>query len=377
MKLFDCKAYPAKHLLVFLNLIMLLFIVFFGLFYKAHSLNNNVAWLENQNGIHFGNYGIAYTHTAFPAGSYRYKQKGISFEMVLRPETSNNDRFRVLLTVHGGQDSQQLLMGQWRSALIVMNGDDYDGRLGVPKIGIADALSPHQDTFISITSGVDGTRVYINGRLEGHNPRLVLKVPNNDSDAVVVVGNSPYGRHSWTGSIYGLAIYDEALYNEAAAFHHDQWSASGTFSFCRKIQPKVLYVFNDKSGDRAFDHSRNGHHLSIPSRVEILKKEILVAPWNESRLDRHLMKDMVFNLAGFIPFGFLCTALLVICWNRTSKEALIWVFCICFSISLAIELIQVWIPSRSSQSLDLIMNTAGGLVGAVFYGLKPFSVLKR
>jgi VanZ family protein len=37
---------------------------------------------------------------------------------------------------------------------------------------------------------------------------------------------------------------------------------------------------------------------------------------------------------------------------------------LCFSVSLLIEIVQAWMPSRSSASLDLLLNTLGALIGA-------------
>ncbi|MFO8085147.1 MAG: VanZ family protein [Desulfobacterales bacterium] len=372
----NCKKTLDFKLLICMNLVMLLLIIFFGLFFKGVSLTNQVSWLEKQNGIRFDNYGIAYANTVFPANSGDYEQTGLCFELALRPDNLKNDRFRILLSIHGGVDSEQLLLGQWRSALVVMNGNDYDGSMGTPRIGVLDALSPHQDNFIHITSGSDGTRIYINGKLRQYSARLVLKIPNKTSDAVIVLGNSPYVRHSWTGNIYGLAIYEQVLSEKETVSHYNKWSKANMFSFPRNIHPKVLYAFDDKSGQMAVDHSRNLHHLVIPSRVEILKKEILVAPWNEKRLDPQLMQDMVINLAGFIPPGFFFYALLVNLGGWAEKKGFLLVFFTCFMISLTIELVQVLIPSRSSQSLDLIMNTIGGLLGAVFYNLKQIVLQK-
>jgi glycopeptide antibiotics resistance protein len=42
---------------------------------------------------------------------------------------------------------------------------------------------------------------------------------------------------------------------------------------------------------------------------------------------------------------------------------------VCGAISLTIELAQAWIPSRSSQMLDLILNTLGGGIGVLLHGL--------
>jgi glycopeptide antibiotics resistance protein len=40
---------------------------------------------------------------------------------------------------------------------------------------------------------------------------------------------------------------------------------------------------------------------------------------------------------------------------------------LCFAISLSIEIVQAWLPSRSSQTLDVILNTTGALIGAMIY----------
>jgi VanZ family protein len=360
------------RMLLWINLGTLLLIIFFGLHFKSFSLSNNVAWIDGQDGIRFGHYGIAYTDTAFPLISSNSESTGLSLELAIRPEDSKDDRFKILLSIHAGNDSEQLLLGQWRSSLIVMNGDDYDGSKRTPKIGVNNALPPQSNAFINITSGTNGTHVYVNGHLRASNGRLMLKIPNDKADAVLVLGNSPYGRHSWTGDIYGLAIYEIILNPQDSASHFDQWSQQHIFSFPRNIDPKIFYTFDDKSGSRAFDHGPKDHHLVIPYRMKILKKEILVAPWNESRLDRQLVQDMLMNLVGFIPPGFFFFALMIHLGDFYEKHGFLLTVCTCFIISFSIELAQAWIPSRSSQSLDLIFNTLGGFVGAIFYQLYQY-----
>lgn len=365
-------------MLVWINLGMLLLIVFFGLQFKNFSLSNNVAWIDGEDGIRFGHYGIAYSHTAFPSReSSQEPTVGLSIELAVRPDDSINDRFKILLCIHAGKDSDQLIIGQWRSSLIVMNGDDYDGKKKTPKVGVQNALPPKSNSFININSGESGTFVYINGHMRVSNGRLVLKIPNETSDAVLVLGNSPYGRHSWTGDIYGLAIYEHTLNSGDTSSHFDQYSRKHNFSFPRNIDPKVFYIFDEKTGFKAFDHGSKDHHLVIPSRVKIIKKEILVAPWNEGRLDRQLVQDMVMNLAGFIPPGFFFCALMFHLGGFYKKHGMLLTLCTCFMISLIIELAQAWIPSRSSQSLDLIFNTLGGWLGAIFYRLYHHQVVNK
>jgi len=355
--------------LISINLGILLLIIFFGLQFKGFSLDNNVTWIDGENGIRFGRYGIAYTDTAFPSSLSSSEPTGLSLELAVQPNDSKDDRFKILLSIHAGKDSEQLLIGQWRSSLIVMNGDDYDGSQKTPKIGVDNALPPQSNGFIHITSGTNGTHVYVNGRLQASNRRLILKIPNKDANAVLVLGNSPYGKHSWLGNIYGLAIYEHILNPQDTASHYDQWSQGHVFSFPRNINPRVFYTFDDKKGYNTFDRSLKEHHLVIPSRVKILKKEILVAPWNESQLDRRLVQDMVMNLVGFIPPGFFFFPLMITLGGFYEKHGFLLTVCACFMISLTIELSQAWMPSRSSQSLDLIFNPLGGCLGAMLYRL--------
>lgn len=354
-------------ILVYINLVMLLLIVFFGLYFKSGSLANNVVWIDGRDGIRFGHYGMAYSLTAFQSMENRRESTELSLELAVRPEDTKDDRFKILLSVHDGKDSEQLLIGQWRFSLIVMNGDDYDGSKKIPKVDVHNALSPEKDTFITITSGINGTKVYINGRLRESSRHLFLKIPSERSDAVLVLGNSPYGRHSWPGDVFGLAIYKNILNPDDAASHFNQWSQQHAFSFPRKIDPMIFYTFEENSGLSALDHGTQEHHLVIPERIKIIRKEILVAPWNEHRLDRQLVQDMVVNFIGFIPPGFFLFALMTALGNYYEKHGFLLTVLICFLISLAIELSQAWMPSRSSQSLDLIFNTLGSCLGVMFY----------
>jgi hypothetical protein len=364
------------RMLLSINLCMLFLIIFFGFHFKGFSLSNNVLKIDGENGIRFGHYGIAYSDSAFPVEANRYETNGLSIELAIRPNDSKDDRFKILLSIHAGKDSEQLLVGQWRSSLIVMNGDDYNGSKGTPKIGLSDVLPPDTDTFIDITSGAEGTHVYINGLLKKFNRRLILKIPNQTADAVLVLGNSPYGRHSWTGNIYGLAIYEHTLDPQDAVFNFEQWSKRNIFSFPRTIDPKFFYTFDDNRILSKSNSEIKDHRLIIPSRMKILKKEILVAPWNE-RLDRQLVQDMAMNLAGFIPPGFFFFALMIKLGGFYEKNGFLLTVCTCFIISLIIELTQAWMPSRSSQSLDLLFNTMGGYFGALFYRFYQNMLIKH
>lgn len=89
------------------------------------------------------------------------------------------------------------------------------------------------------------------------------------------------------------------------------------------------------------------------------------------RFDLHnrksLVKDMIINVAGFIPFGFFFPLWLgkVATWPR--GRIVIASIAAAFFLSLAIELTQGFIPVRSSSQLDVVCNTLGMGVGLVIF----------
>ncbi len=80
--------------------------------------------------------------------------------------------------------------------------------------------------------------------------------------------------------------------------------------------------------------------------------------------------DFLTNIIFFIPFGFSLSYLLIdkkIIWRRIA----IVIVLASFSLSLTVETLQIFLPSRSSSLTDIISNSFGGLLGCLgFYTLK-------
>jgi VanZ family protein len=71
--------------------------------------------------------------------------------------------------------------------------------------------------------------------------------------------------------------------------------------------------------------------------------------------------DTVSNVVLCLPIGFFAALV----W-RSMARPVVWATGLAFSVSLSIELAQFVLPiSRSAQTHDLILNTLGGLFGAV------------
>jgi len=70
--------------------------------------------------------------------------------------------------------------------------------------------------------------------------------------------------------------------------------------------------------------------------------------------------DIPLNVLIFIPIGILMTFWFQSLKNKTS---LISIVSLSFSISLFIEIIQIFLPTRAADIDDLIFNTLGAAIG--------------
>jgi len=357
---------PTPWGLLLLTAAMLLLILYSGLHFKGSSTTNDVAWIGDQNGIRFGRHGIAYANAVAPSFSRNASEdRSFSIELAIKPLISSDDgHFRFLLLLHGGDDAEQLVVGQWRSWLVIMNGDDYDAKRRRARIAL-NVLQSQKERFVTITASENGATVFIDGQLAKRMNDLRLKIPGAAKGTQLVLGNSIYGRHPWVGEIYGLAYYDHALSAPAIQGHFQQWSRKGSFRFDRPPNPAGLYLFNEGQGGRIGDHAGGQHDIKIPDNMAILTKEFLADAFGNTEYNMSLFQDMAINIAGFIPMGILLAALLWHANRRDVKKQLLLVILTCGAISLMIELAQAWIPSRSSHLLDLILNMLGAGTGVI------------
>ena len=122
-----------------LSVVVLLVILFLGLRPKGFYFSNNVGWTHGQSGISFSKYSLAYTD---PIKEFSKKDgfgaSGFSVEIALKP-SSAEEGFNLILTLHNGEDEDQLVVGQWRSWIIAMNGDDYDHSRRVKRVSVDSA----------------------------------------------------------------------------------------------------------------------------------------------------------------------------------------------------------------------------------------------
>jgi VanZ family protein len=350
-------------------------ILFFGLNPKDFTFSNRVDWIQDQAGLRFSRYGMAHSDVFIESlQAESSESNNFSLEIALKPEKSFEDGFRFIFMLHDGRDSRQLLMAQWRSWIIFMNGDDYDHKRKTKRLAVDASRLPPGPLFFTLTTGSHGTDLYCGGTLLQTEKDLVLDLPAG-RETRLVIGNSLDGVHPWEGEVYGLALYQSALADRAIARHFSRWSQERSFAFATPDRPLMLFLLDEKEGRYALDRSGESRRLSIPKRMTPLQLKILELPRPEFEFNRSSIVDICVNALGFIPFGFFLCAVLSSSSGSFKRHGVIVTVGLCLTASLFIEIVQAWVPSRSSSASDLILNVFGGWIGAVVYRLVSMAPL--
>jgi hypothetical protein len=393
-----------------LTLIMVISALFFGLRPKAWSIANDVQWLDDKKALHFPNAGIAYVKDLRVAWMDQ-PPDAWTIEMAVAPGSVRKKGFSPLLMMHDGADRRQLAIWQYGPSLIAMNGDDYAYRRREPRISAKNIFSDQHIQFLTITSSDRGTHLFVDGELAAVKADWKMAIPNTEYPLRLVLGNSVYARHGWTGDLHGLAISGEAISAEAIRLRFGRWAADRSFDFLKQDSMMLLFTFSEKTGNRFADQSKSGRtdrqggddrrrstvlpagelksaakvkqitdnemgaegvgervstgrlDLIIPPYVIALQKTILSLPVKALHWNRSATGDIVLNIVGFMPLGVVFYGWLQGLAGLHIRQKTISAVAICMILSFFIELAQAWIPTRVSSLTDLIMNTFGAWLG--------------
>ena len=347
-----------------LTVVMVLIALFIGLLPRGWSTANDVRWLPDSRVIRFQNSGIAYVDDlrAVRLDGQRWP---LTIEMAVTPASIQKSGFSPILVMHDGADRRQLAIWQYGASLIVMNGDDYDNGRRQPRVVGRNAFSPNQTRYLTITSGDQGTHLYVDGILADAKPDWKLSIPVEGNPLRLVLGHSVYGKYGWRGDMQGLAITGEALSAEVVKRRFDRWAADRTFDFLKPEPTKLLFTFNRKTGAGFVDESGGNQTLEMPTQMTALKKTVLAPAWRHFHWSRAVAVDVVVNVVGFMPLGIVFYGFLQCFSGPFVRHQHLLAVILCMLLSLGIELAQAWIPTRYSSLLDLILNTFGAWLGIV------------
>jgi hypothetical protein len=306
--------------------------------------------------------GLLFTPSAlsYPAGAAR--QKGASIEIRLRASSELSSCLKRIVEFRGAADAWAFSIGQWRSffiarAFIPGRPEDTPKR----EIGVRGALEAGREGFVTVTSGPEGTALYLDGNLVGQNQALHLPGETQTFDgARLYFGNSPDLACAWSGDIYEFALYGGVVTASEVreSSRRRAYEPPGCGGHARDTAV-ACYRFDAPGGEIISDLSGTGNDLRMPSRLAF--KRNFLEPIQLGRLN---FADVLLNILGFIPLGFLWFRWVEGEFGRRPGKAVLTAALCGFAISLAIETTQVLLPSRVSSQMDVVCNTLGALLGA-------------
>jgi hypothetical protein len=333
-----------------------------------HAPKNAVSWVSNGNGLLFGNHGVILSFDAFTlAGS----KDGIpcSIEIWLRPDHSDTGgTILAFYTPH----NRVVAFSVYQSIddLFLRRVTVYQQRRTKSKLYIEHVFRENKELFVTITSSAQGTAVYVNGSLIRTSPRFGLS--SKDLTAQLFVGNHPLGENGWQGRLRGLAIFNRGLTAAQVLQHYYAWTTNQNAEI-RNEGPVALYLFNEGMSNVVHDQMNSRTDLHIPERYFVLHAPFLEAPWDEFQPSWSYWKNVLINIGGFVPLGFFFCAYFVSVRGR--DQAVLATIVLGGLVSLMIEVLQAFLPTRDSGMTDIITNTLGTAIGAMWCNCESVQVL--
>ncbi len=336
-----------------------------GLNPKGYNFRNNVKWAEDGQGIGFEIHGTACTEPFITKDlAATFNAEGFTLEIALNGLERPQEGFAFIAQFHAGDEESQLVLGQWADNLIMMNGNDYQHRLRTPRISMKLPSATVGDHFFAVTSGPGGTRFYLDGRIVSEKAGLVLNIPGAREQGRLVLGNSAYGINPWQGIVRGLALHQGVLDVRQIQRDGEQRHNATVVSSADLKNAVLFYDFTGTIGQVAQNRAATGRDLHFFRSDVIIERRFFESPFHQFEFNRSFVSDTIVNLFGFIPFG-LALSLVLHGFGIGRRRNVVIVILAAAVLSFGIELVQAWMPSRSSSALDLILNSAGGFLGAL------------
>ena len=227
------------------------------------------------------------------------------------------------------------------------------------KIDVDHAFEVGKVLLLTIVSGPNGTVVYKNGRQAKF--FRTFTISQSELSGQIVMGTSPVEYQPWMGEVRGLAIYSSGLTPAQVFDHYKAWT-EGPGVNPSEPYTIALYRFTERAGNKLHNVAHAGPDLEIPRNFTVPHKAFLTSPVKEFEATWGYVKDIVLNVGGFVPLGFVVCAYLAL--GRSRGKAIFFTIFAAGMLSIAIEVLQAYIPRRVSGTTDIITNTLGATLGA-------------
>ena len=260
-----------------------------------------------------------------------------------------------------------LMVGQWEDNLI------FRLKTGVTKRIIHfetdHVLKKGEKSWLAIVFDGNGLSLYQEGKIRNRMRTGPLDFSRWNGSFPLVIGSEANGKFRWQGSIYSITLFDQAFSPEEVKIvptHIKEYLTSNRES----KKPLIHYSFDDSQNEPIIDRGKGEPaHLTIPRYFDPYKRVALEKPSTRLGDYRRNLKDIVMNIVGFVPLGFLLS-LYLLPKGLSSRSSLLLSVVIGFCLSLMVEVLQAFLPTRSSSMTDMIANTLGTAIGSFAYMIK-------
>jgi VanZ family protein len=310
-----------------------------------HIPDNNVSWTNLARGLVFGKHATVRTCTSFHLSMPGRDEFSLELWVIPRQAASST-----LLVFSTPDNLSRFGIRQSVTDLVLVQGHT--------QLFVDNVLRPGRSTFITISDRAHQVVIYVNG-----NPvRSFVGFPVNGGDLMgtLSLGVSSTADDSWSGRLLGLALYGTALNDSRVGEHFESWVNNGRPSVSEADRAAAIYTFDEGAGTIAHNLIAGQPDLQIPAKFTLLHQVFLTPVWKEFHPDLSYLEDLVINIAGFIPLGFFFYPRRHF---RYGKFPELFTVLFGFGVSLAIEIIQSFLPTRQSGTTDLITNTLGTAIG--------------
>jgi VanZ like protein len=348
-----------ESVLIALSMGILSCIVIAGL-WPFSAPKNDVNWIPVRDGLRFGPHG---TITSAPKSALNFERKPIFCTIEIWLEAASSDSSSTLLSFYSPDSREQFSLHQSISDLLLQTGRK--------RLYVDDLFKERKQRFVTLTSGPSGIQVFVDGLLEEISPRMAMAC--DGLAGPMVIGTSIAQGDAWQGELLGLAFYESALKPDRVMAHYRSWTRSRNPVIDGNDRAIAVYLFQEHTGTVVHSLLPSGKDLRIPQRFEILDQAVLASPLRGFHTGWGYWSDVLTNVLGFLPLGFVFCAWANQLVGKARATTLAAIFgC---AISFTIEILQSHLPTRHSDLTDVFTNTLGTCVGAWLYAWTPLGVL--
>ncbi len=332
-----------------------------------HAPQNDVTWLVGGRGLHFGEYGTILSSGTFKS-VWDYGKPTGSLEIWLKP-SSVWDNESTMLAFYSPEKTEEFSLHQSYDALTLESDIQAQPRqIRRTTLLVHDVFHQNTSVFVAIAGGPQGTWVWVNGSLAQSAQSFPFVLSGS-----MIVATSPVANNSWSGDLFGLAIYNNELTQEQILSHYKTWTTAGRPRITESDHTVALYLFDEGHGSIVHNESGAGVDLHIPRHYVILNEKLLEPFWMEFSWDWSYWESDIINIAGFLPLGFFFCAYFASV--RKVKRAALATIALGLMVSVLIETLQSFLPTRDSGTTDIITNTLGTCLGTALYWRRPARAL--